>query len=90
MERILGHQTLKMATYTWPGFLPSQNLTSLLYNEVSILAAEKNQVKLVLLSYIGGGVSLGTSELIKYIINGMAARTGIAVLLGSWLLKSFL
>ena len=79
-----------MATYTWPGFLPSQNLTSLLYNEVSILAAEKNQVKLVLLSYIGGGVSLGTSELIKYIINGMAARTGIAVLLGSWLLKSFL
>ena len=88
MERILGHQTMKMATYTWPGYLPSPNLTALLNNEVSLLAAEKNQIKLVLLSFIGGGVSLGTSELMKYIFNGMAARTGVAVLLGSWMVKS--
>ena len=34
MERSFGHPLLKSATYTWPGYLPSPYLTSLLRREV--------------------------------------------------------
>ena len=86
MGRILGHPTLKTATYAWPGFLPSPSLTPLLRSEVSLLAAEKNRLKVVLFSYIGGGFSLGTCELIEYLFSSVAGRT-LIVLLGIWMLK---
>ena len=86
MDRILGHQTLKVATYTWPGFFTSPSLTPLLRKEVSLLAAEKNQVGVVVISYIGGGVIAGTTELVKYLLNGIGGRI-LVVLLAVWMFK---
>ena len=86
MDRILGHQTLKVATYTWPGFFTSPSLTPLLRKEVSLLAAEKNQVGVVVISYIGGGVIAGTTELVKYLLNGVGGRI-LVVLLAVWMFK---
>ena len=86
MDRILGHQTLKVATYTWPGFFTSPSLTPLLRKEVSLLAAEKNQVGVVVISYIGGGVIAGTTELVKYLLNGVGGRILVA-LLAVWMFK---
>ena len=87
MERILGHQTLKSATYTWPGYLPSPSLTSLLFKEAPLLTAEMNDVKVVLLSFMAGGITLGTSELVKYLLAGMAVRI-LLVLYGYMLVKT--
>ena len=89
MDRILGHQNLKMATYTWPGFFPSPCLTPLLRKEVSLLAAEKNQVGVVVISYVGGGVTAGTTELVKYLFNGVVGRI-LVVLLAIWMFKLYL
>ena len=86
MDRILGHQTLKGATYTWPGFFKSPSLTPLLRKEVSLLAAEKNQVGVVVISYIGGGVTAGTTELVKYLFNGIGGKI-LVVLLAVWMFK---
>ena len=82
----MGHQTLKVATYTWPGFFTSPSLTPLLRKEVSLLAAEKNQVGVVVISYIGGGVTAGTTELVKYLFNGVGGRI-LVVLLAVWMFK---
>ena len=90
MERILGHQTLKSATYTWPGYLPSPSLTPLLFKEAPLLTAEMNDVKVVLLSFMAGGVkgiTLGTSELVKYFLAGQAVRI-LIVLCGYILVKT--
>ena len=91
MERSFGHPLLKSATYTWPGYLPSPYLTSLLRREVGqccarqipwtarclnnnkillkagLVAAEKNQVAVVLVSMVCGP-GLGVWELGRYLI----------------------
>ena len=87
MERILGHPTLKSATYTWPGYLPSPSLTPLLFKEPPLLTAEMNDVKVVLLSFMAGGITLGTSELVKYLLAGQAVRI-LIVLCGYILVKT--
>jgi len=69
MERSFGHPLLKSATYTWPGYLPSPYLTSLLRREAGLVAAEKNQVAVVLVSMVCGP-GLGVWELGRYLISG--------------------
>ena len=77
---------MKTATYKWPGFFPSPNLTPLLREEVSLMAAEMNQVRVVMISYVGGGVVAGTTELVKYLFNGVVGRT-LIVLMAAWMFK---
>ena len=51
MERSITNNLLKTATYTWPNFIPSPYLTPLLSSEVSLVSAEKNRAKVLLLRY---------------------------------------
>ena len=88
MDRILGQPALKVATYTWPGFFTSPHLTPLLRKEVSLAAAEKNRIRVVAISYLGGGVAPGTEELIGYLFHGTVGRI-LMVMIAVWMFKMF-
>lgn len=83
LKIVVSQKALKSATFSWPGYFPSPNLTSILKSEVSMWAAEKNQLKIVLLSYFAG-FGLGTFELAKYSFTGKIPQTMI-VLIGLWI-----
>ena len=83
VKAVISQKALKSATFSWPGYFPSPNLTSILKSEVSIWAAEKNQLKIVLLSYFAG-FGLGTFELTKYFFTGKIPQTMIVVI-GLWI-----
>ena len=93
-ERILAHSTLKQvrtvvhnitltscqATYTWPGYLPSPHLTSLLASQASLLASHRNALLVVVASYAAAGLGPGTSQLLVYLTSRPAAPVILAVL----------
>ena len=83
VKTIISQKALKSATFSWPGYFPSPSLTSILKSEVSIWAAEKNQLQIVLLSYFAG-FGLGTFELTKYFFTGKIPQTMIVVI-GLWI-----
>lgn len=79
MERSFAHPLLKSATFTWPGYLPSPHLSSLLKKEAGLVAAEKNRAAVVLVSMVSGP-DLGVRELAKYLLSGGMGSVFLATL----------
>ena len=42
--------------------------------EVSLAAAEANRIRVVAISYVGGGIAAGTTELVGYFFHGVVGR----------------
>ena len=42
--------------------------------ELSLAAAERNRIRVVAISYVGGGVAAGTAELVGYLRHGVVGR----------------
>ena len=76
---VMNHPVLKKATYTWPGYIPSPHLTSLLRREGGLMLSERNRLMVVMMSFLEGGVCLGSLEMVKYVSSGV---TGILVAAG--------
>ena len=78
-DRLLSHPRLKTATYTWPGFIPSPNLTTLLWKEGTLAQVERNRALIVLLGF-KGGLFLGVKELVKYVLSGTSGVVSLGVI----------
>eukprot|EP00092_Neocalanus_flemingeri_P017258 GFUD01018661.1.p1 GENE.GFUD01018661.1~~GFUD01018661.1.p1 ORF type:complete len:402 (-),score=99.65 GFUD01018661.1:1627-2772(-) len=81
LSHVLSHPVLKSATYTWPGYIPSPHLTSLLYQEAGMILSERNRLMVVMMSFLEGGVFMGLPELVKYAGRGSVGML-LAVMIG--------
>ena len=56
--------------------------------EVSLAAAEKNRIRVVAISYVGGGVAAGTAELVGDLSHGIVGRI-VMVMIAALMFKMF-
>ena len=55
---------------------------------MSLAAAEKNRIRVVAISYVGGGVAAGTAELVGYLSQGVVGRI-VMVMIAALMFKTF-